>query len=338
MIKIEIFENFKNFLGYVEDFIELKFERCYRNIGNFKMELNNFKYLDILKIDNQILINKTDLFIIKRIEQYKNVNGELIMNIEGTDASCFLLDRVMNTGYSVSKGQYYMNIINQIINKNIRKDAGINRDMGIFSNVSANQGEGSLTSYMFNIYNLKEAITRLCSYANFGYRITFNPDLDSEQLKISLYKGKDKTKTIFFSEEYGNIENEEFKIDTFDIKNVAYVVKDETRDLVDEIIDLENKIGIERKEIKIDSAEERTATLNNLKKSTDNKITANLDILSNEQFKYRRDFDVGDTVTYESKTFNFTTTNTIMKVTEIYKNNNQFLEIDFGSKEAEFGD
>ena len=128
----------------------------------------------------------------------------------------------------------------------------------------------------------------------------------------------------------------ELNINTFNNKNVGYILDEEKENII-ETIYLEEKIGLERKETLVED-ENKTETIKNLKKSMENIITVNMDILSTEQYKYRRDFDVGDMVTYENETFNFTMTNTIMKVTEIYKNNNQYLEIQLGERSAEFGD
>ena len=341
-IFIEVFEDFNKLIGYVEDFIELKFERCYRNIGYFKMELNNFTYSDILKIDNQILINKTDLFIIKKIEQYKNINGELIMNIEGADPSCYFQDRVMDRSYKMETTTKYNNFLQTLVTANVKTEGDRKIDFFntlTFSNSSTFTDATDLNPtnpFTFKIYNLKEGITRICAYGDFGYKFAYNLTKTTGQIQFYTFKGKNLTNKIFFSEEYGNIDNLELNINTFDNKNVGYIVDEEKENII-ETIDLEQKTGIQRKEILIEG-EEKTESINNLKKSMKNIITVNMDILSNEQFKYRRDFDVGDTVTYENKTFNFAMTNTIMKVTEIYKNNNQYLEIQLGERSAEFGD
>ena len=340
-ITIEVLEDFSIFRGYIDNFVELKFERCYRNIGYLKLELNNFEYVDILTLGSQILINKKDLYIIQKIEQYKNVRGELIMNVEGADPSYFFQNRVMDRAYNLTTETRYVDFVRILIDDNIH---GFNQDREIseispqiFTQIDEKISKTLVPKlpFKFKIYNLKEAITRICSYGDFGYGFEYDLEYQENSIVPYTYKGADISNKVFFNEEFGNVENLELKLDAFNLKNVGYILDEEGYNII-ETISLGNPTLLERRETLIED-EEQTNILQEFKRSYENIITMNIDILDTEQFKYRRDWDVGDTIMYESKTFNFKAKNTIMKVTEIYTNNNKYLEIKLGDRGEEFG-
>jgi hypothetical protein len=325
MLKIEVFKNFK-FLGLIENYLYIKIERMYRNIGNFEMKLNNFDYSDLLEIENLILFNDEPYFI-KTIEYFKNINGITELQLKGCNLACILEDRILLEPLKINLNINYEDIIYNIINSNIINPNDINRKINIIKNANKkNINKKPQEEFTLKKISVREAITRLCGYSNLGYRFNYKNDF----LEFEIYEGKNLVDNIVFSSQFNNVDNIELKKDVKNQKNTSYLFLE---DVIYKTINYKKiNSGIERKEKIAEEGEEITKEELNLKNSNDI-LKVNINITDTEQFKYKIEYNLGDKVLFEDTFFNFKLENVILEVIEYYTDKLE-IEINLGEKVA----
>jgi hypothetical protein len=322
-MKIEVFKNFQ-YIGIIDEFVDATVERTYRNTAEFSINFNSFDYINILEIDNILLIND-EPYIIKEISQYKNLDGELRIDIKGFSPVYFLEDRILLKPFKIKQGEFYEDIIYNLIEENLINPTESSRKINFIKNRQKKTLQPkALTNFEMKAITVKEAITRLAGYSGLGYKFNFKDDF----LEFEVYEGRVLTDRVIFSEEYGNIADTNIKNSTIDQKNIAYSF--------DEFGNIEKKViyrniereGIDRKEVIID--DEDGSNINEVLKTSNDTLKINTLAIDTEQSKYKTNWDIGDTVIFENKFFKFEVEKPVMSIKEFYTN---ILEIEINFAE-----
>lgn len=317
-MKLEVFKGF-DLEDIIIDFESFRAVRAYRDAKGFELILKSLDQAGSLKDDNIILIGQ-DAYLIENFGKYKNPDNEARYEVTGRHINC-LLERRAVISYVVSTAMTYEAQIYRIVNENFINPTDPDRVLpGLINAASKGFTETPTESYEIKNKSALEIIREFAETADLGFRIIFDPD--NQQFIFEVYKGEDKTNDVFFSEEFSNVADVELTKRTEDYRNIGYLDNNGV------ITQIGTASGIDRREYST-SGDDIGNVLEELQRRKQI-ISANGQILNTNQFIYKDDWDLGDTVSFEDKQLGFNVERPVLEVTETYTNQ---LEI-----EAVFGD
>ena len=161
----------------------------------------------------------------------------------------------------------------------------------------------------------------ICTSYDCGFKLTC--DRDPNVFRFSLYRGLDKSETVIFSPQFGNLSKSEFTYDYTNYFNLIYTAGEgEGKDRVvieyeSDDVDYRSLVGLNRREYWLD---ERNCSSNSEHPQSDTYYFAVLqekgrekckelrpfveftgEIVDNGIYKYRVDYELGDTVLIENE-------------------------------------
>lgn len=356
MIELYIFNKDLELLGIIDEFEELLWERKYRAGANFILKLvPNKNNLNLIKTGN-LICKKDDLkelMYIEYIEYTTNEEEKNNMLIKGIS----LTDRILKSRITL-KRQIEKGTANHIMNRMLLKQTNESDNERRHIKklvVNDDNSEQFKNTYEYNsIYKyLDEEFKSISKMDNCGFKIEV--DLNNKQYIFKTYRGRDLSKSVIFSRAFDNISTEEYINSEANYKNVCVIAgqgEEEKRDLL--IYKDEDFEDFDRIELMIDArdipqdkeknGDKETAITNGKEaikllttrakekleeKQIINNYTA--DIINNN-FKYKKDFDIGDIVSIRNDEINLLYSDTITEIYEEYKNGYLNIEIVFGTE------
>lgn len=216
--------------------------------------------------------------------------------------------------------------------------------------LSAVPNLGSETIQYQNSYGVVATeIETLCTSYDFGINEVATR-LGTPGNTLTLFKGRDISDIIEFSDEYENITKAGYQNNTFDESTTAFVFGAGEGTERKSVVINANKSGLQRKELYVDARDlqqttdnitltdsQYTAVLTNRGKSklADRKriLTLNGEVpTSSKLFKLGIDYKLGDTVTIKSNLYNLKKESTITTIKKTYDNKGLFIEPVFGKE------
>lgn len=360
-MQIQVFNLDLDFLGICEEINDIEWVREFYRGGNFTMNAKlNQHNLDLLKKD-RILVkdgNFDDPMIIEYRELSEGENGDEDFLITGNSLTTRILSSRVTASRQVEKGYI------DVVMKNILKKQ-TEGELRSFKNLvcSPPRNFSDIFEHKSLYKSLDEEFETLSRLADVGHKIYI--DIEKKQFVFDVYYMPDISDQVLFSVDFDNLKNQRF-IDSHDnYKNVAIVCgqgnsdkdedDDETRDKV--IINNEEYTGFDRREVYIDARDINKDT----KKGTDKDgneidipiangpnaiklLTARgqeklVELLPVESFEgdlvennyvYKRDFDLGHRVMVRNKNWGVEFKQRITKITENYNVYGSSIEVSFG--------
>lgn len=360
-MQIQVFNLDLDFLGICEEINDIEWVREFYRGGNFTMNAKlNQHNLDLLKKD-RILVkdgNFDDPMIIEYRELSEGENGDEDFLITGNSLTTRILSSRVTASRQVEKG------LIDVVMKNILKKQTEGELRGFKNLVCSPPRNFTDTFEHKSLYkSLDEEFETLSRLADVGHKIYI--DIEKKQFVFDVYSMDDISDQVLFSIDFDNLKNQRF-IDSHDnYKNVAIVCgqgnsdkdedDDETRDKV--IINNEEYTGFDRREVYIDARDINKDT----KKGTDKDgneidipiangpnavklLTARgqeklVELLPVESFEgdlvennyvYKRDFDLGHCVMVRNKNWGVEFKQRITKIIENYNIYGSSIEVSFG--------
>lgn len=323
MKKIEIFdaETFE-LLNMSFQYDSVKVVRKFRGVGSIEMTFNSLEEGDKFELENYVLFNG-ETYIVENIHKYKDSRGIVKVEVFGSHINKLLDHRVLLPNVALESGKIAQHY--QIKSGEVYTTVAIRMVQECFTNLVApyNTGEwlervasldfkaSGTTLKADNDYTIEapvmlaEALNRVLSNKRLGFGITV--DYDAKKLCFNVYEPKEKD--VVFSEVFGNINDADYYTSIVDEKTKSVYANEETLKYE---CKGSNGSGFARKEL--------IHTNNTLEWETSQKArkSASFDIVDNQSFKYREDYDLGDIVEYYNATFNIKTQQQIAEVTETY--------------------
>lgn len=360
-MQIQVFNLDLDFLGICEEINDIEWVREFYRGGNFTMNAKlNQHNLDLLKKD-RILVkdgNFDDPMIIEYRELSEGENGDEDFLITGNSLTTRILSSRVTASRQVEKGYI------DVVMKNILKKQ-TEGELRSFKNLVCSPPKNFTKTFEHkSLYkSLDEEFETLSRLADVGHKIYI--DIEKKQFVFDVYSMDDISDQVLFSIDFDNLKNQRF-IDSHDnYKNVAIVCgqgnsdkdedDDETRDKV--IINNEEYTGFDRREVYIDARDINKDT----KKGTDKDgneidipiangpnavklLTARgqeklVELLPVESFEgdlvennyvYKRDFDLGHCVMVRNKNWGVEFKQRITKIIENYNIYGSSIEVSFG--------
>ncbi len=202
--------------------------------------------------------------------------------------------------------------------------------------------------------NVCTTLTKIAQVSNIGYRVRF--DRKNKKLLFECYQGINRCAAqnvnprVIFSEEFENVTDSKYSLETKNYKTVA-IVAGEGEGTARVIVTVGDTTGLERRELFVDAKDIQKGDL------TDNGYKALLiqrgnealaQSVKNETFEsnvnlqsslvYKKDFDLGDIVTCRNRAWNKAIDVRITEIEEVYENGIITLTPTFGSPLPELKD
>ena len=320
---IRIIDTNFNFKGMIDDYSSFYFVRNYYQAKEFQL-VCSCKYKEILKDEDIIFIDPKKPLIIESIIIDESKNQ---ITIKGRDIKSILERRItvpaVGQAHDSFKGnaedviKHYVetNAVNPVDKKRI-----INQLI-----IAPTTHKGQILNWQSRYKYLNSEITSICKTTGLGWEITL--DLVNNKFVFDVIEGKDLTNSkqkVIFSEDFNNITDVIKTNDSKNYKTMGYVAgqgEGENREVKE--VFKNNDIGLDRRELFIDA---RDIEENQDGKLTDRAeaklknfdyITSTESTVSNTNFIYQKDWNLGDIVIRKSDSY-FENLR-VREVTEVYE-------------------
>lgn len=249
MIEIYILDKDLNRIHIIDNYKSLIWANRYDDIGDCELMIN--ATLENLKMfQDCAFLSRDDDDMVCRIRKIQLITdkeeGDYLI-ITGYDVKSILSQRIIwrQTNFSGLAEDYLRQlVVENLINPNL-----IERKINNFE-LDNKVGFKEILNQQVTYDNLNTKIQEIIRSYHWGYKV---PIVD-KKFKFQIYKGKDRTNTVSFSDNYENISSTEYNEDKTDIANVALVAGEGTG--VNRITNtIGKKSGIERFEIYVDARE-----------------------------------------------------------------------------------
>lgn len=335
---LKILDSKLTFIGDIEDYISFYFIRNFFYAKEFQL-VAPIKYVEILKEDNYIYLNKYKSMIIEEVEINED---EETLTVKGRDIKSIIESRLteppLDKAYDKKTGSAE-EVIKYYVDKNCINPLNTERKIDNLI-LSENKNRGPRVSWQSRYKNLSREVETISKGAGLGWFIYL--DVKSKKLIFDVEIGIDRTESqninsrIIFSSDFGNISNTTHKRSSSNYKNIGYVGgQGEGAEREIQIVTKGNFSGLKRKELFIDARD--ISESDNLEDRGIAKLSEYDYILNtestiiNKNLIYEVDWNLGDLVTVKNS---FEKNNLrITEVREIYEDNRE-IEITVGTVEG----
>ncbi len=339
-MELYIYNRSLDLIGLIDVFDSLRWRRRYFQPGEFELHL---KYTDenvkLLEEDNIIARRDADeAGIIEGISIDKDdltVKGRFLSSL--TERRIIMTESVLNTTAELAM---------RTLVSNMSKIPFL--ELGELKNYK------ETVDLQVTYKNVCNTLTKIAQVSNIGYRIRFYRK--DKKLLFECYKGIDRSvgqninPRAIFSEEFENVSDNKYSLETENYKTVA-IVGGEGEGTARIIVTVGDTTGLERRELFVDAKDIQKGDLTNneykaLLIQRGNEALAQA--VKNETFEsnvnlqsslvYKSDFNLGDIVTCRNRDWNKVIDVRIAEIEEVYENGIITLTPTFGSPLPELKD
>ena len=317
-MRLEIFKNFE-LIDMIYSYESFEHTRKFADCGEFSLKLNNFNDINILSPNNIILVDNI-AYIIENVHRYKNANKTIETEITGRSLKS-ILDRRVITNFTLNTNATYEQQIYKLIQDNYINPINNHRKVEFIKNANfKNINLRPNQEVIFENKYLLDLIIEICKLCDLGFDMKYLPE--EKQIIFEVLEGKDLTNDVVFSEQFNNITDLEIYNQIKDYKNICYYKDNENISVIG------TGIGLDRREhIVSGDISEAIKQLEDRKEA----LSIECSVLSNEQFKYKIDWNLGDIVLIEDKGLNIFIEKRIIEIKETI-NEGHYIELVFGDK------
>lgn len=303
---------FKDFLlqTILFEYASFQFRRCFRGAGEFTLTLNGLDEIDNL-IEGNIILAQDDAYLIENTHSFSNMKGEKTLEITGRHINCLLERRVQETTAINTTDAIEVQLMALIDANFIHPIIPARKAAEISNKPVKGIDTKATTAYTLNKMALLELCNRICGNSGLGYRLNYLPE--ERTIQFEVLQGRDLKDQVFFSEEYANVSEADIYKQSNEYRNV--LCKDGTF--------TGDAAGLERREVMIDD----TQNLSDFQRL----ISVDGAILNTDQFQYRGDWDLGDTVTFIDRTLGFYVENPVLEIVETHGSDKD-IDVTFGKR------
>ena len=327
----------------IDSFNSLSWARRYYDVGSFSVEIISDIYKNIQDSEAKYLYctDFKETAILETLD-YDDRGSTTIVILTGRFLENLLENRVIKTTRT------YRGTTEQIA-RSIVNDFCINCQYPIEKlQLGTYKGLGQNRIFQVTGEDVKTTLYELLKLDELSYSIDY--DFENDELKFYVWQGLDRTEAqennswVTFSKNFENIQNDKYSIDETKYKNIAVVAGQ--GEGADRTIVEVNKVksGEDRKELYVDARdlqqdEDMTETeyLNTLKQRGESALqennrveTTEFEIDPDSNLQYKKDYDLGDKVTYKNEDLNLYIENRIIEIAEVFEDSEKKIDIVFG--------
>lgn len=329
MSEIRIYDASFNFKGIIENQTSLLWRRRYFETGEFEIYCPITPYnLSLIQLGNIVWKRgAVEAGVIESINLSQN-NIVNQITVKGRFLESYMDRRLIRPTYT------FNNELVEVCMRTILSNAVAIPlvQLGTLQNFTER------VSFQATYKNLLAYESKLSKYSGIGFR--FAPDFDNKTITFQCYKGLDRTmgqsdrNRVIFSEQYNNISEATYSVNSQIQKTVCYVGGEGEGSERKYVVTGDNSLtGLERRELFLNAADISSEDLttaqyeNALKQRGNNALETNAlsetfeaktEAIGN--FTYRVNYDLGDIVTIRKNTWGIATDLRISEITEAYEN------------------
>jgi hypothetical protein len=307
---IKILKDDLSFLTSIKAYSSFYFERNLTMPGEFQIVLG-IKYAEYFKEDYYIYLSRKKAFIIEIVIEDEKKNT---ITVKGKDVKSILNRRITIP----PTGQAYQTLtangetlIKNLVNLNCINPVDASRVIpGLVMAANQNRGETALWNSRYK--NLTKEAENIATLTGLGW--TVEVDQVNRQLIFDVVKGVDRShgqsinSPVTFSKKFKNMKNALRSVNTGNYKNYAYVAgqgEGAAREVVT-VTNGDDISGLKRRELVVDARD--LSTTDGLYSRGNTKLTETVIVkssemeITNNNFIYEEDWDLGDIVTVQTST------------------------------------
>lgn len=338
---IYVFNKQLNRIGVIDTYNTFIWNRKYYDVGDFELHLPLVPTnLELLCIGN-IICKNNDLKEAGYIN-YRNLiqeeNGEEKLIIKGKSLKGYISNRIIwNTTQLKDKAEI---CIRKLVNENCIVPSNENRKINNLI-LGGLKNFNQELNYQVSYKNVMDEINKISLMNNLSSRI--NLDYINKKLIFEVWQGLDRTTNqninswVVFSEEYDNVLKQYYVDSSINYKTTCLIAgKGEGAARIKEVLG-DNQKGLDRKEVFFDARDiEDVNSLNTrgIQKLEQFKRIVTFDSVINvrSNLDYRKDYDLGDIVTFKAKQWGQILHTRITEIQEVYDTNGFSINCTFGNK------
>lgn len=336
-MEIKIYDQNLYRKGSIENHISLIWTRKYYEPGDFEIHAPlTDKNIQLLK--EGYLVSKKD-----------TVEAGVIEDVT--------IDEAASSRKIIAKGRFLSSYFDRRLIRTFTFNGNAEEAMRkLYSSVSSiplvelgEQGDFDETiTFQATMKNLLTIETKIAKATGLGFRL--RPDFKQKKIILEIYSGKDKSLSqlansrVVFAETYGNLSKTTYHINTQLLKSKA-IVGGEGEGEERAYITVGGGEGLELREIFVDAKDVRSDDFETTSEYHDalaqrgydalaeNAITESFDgtVDLTGNFKYKKDYDLGDIVTIWKKSWGIRTDKRITEIQEVYENGGMTVVPTFGN-------
>lgn len=338
-MEVRIYDESFNLKKIVENYTSLLWRRRYNDVGEFQLTCPaTTENIDALQMGRVVWFKgKVEAGVIENRTMTQDYNkNELVAS--GRFLESYMDRRLIRPTYNFSgKVEVAMRTIldNAVALPMV--------ELGTLQNFTEE------VDFQATYKNLLDYEKKLAKYANFGFR--FRPDFTNKKIIFEVYKGLDHSATqsdrarVIFSEEFANMTSLTYTDNDQLNKTVCYVGGE--GDWEDKIVMVggdDTLTGLERREVYSDGSDltsngltiaqykaALTQRANEVLEGCEEAKSLTCQTMPNGNFVYGVNYDVGDIVTIEKKSWGVSENQRITELTEVYEQGLPTIEPTFGT-------
>ncbi|WP_433581585.1 siphovirus ReqiPepy6 Gp37-like family protein [Paenibacillus amylolyticus] len=330
-----------NLLAEIDDYESLQFTRRFYRAGEFEMHISLHKQgVDQLHKENIIVIDnkmhKAGIIQSRNIGQ--NDQGIEVLVIKGPTLGGILDRRVTVTDNFDRVRGPAETVMKHYVNNHLINSVNTQRRVPFMSN-APDLGRGKVTPWQTRFEPLNMVVQEIAKWCDIGWQVRL--DYSAKKWVFDVLPGRNLTASqntlppVIFSRDFDNIMSQSFTDSDQQFKNVGYAGgQGEYEDRLIQMVG--GGTGADRRETFLDCSSAENAAelvdLGNQKLSLLKSIVSyDGQIINTGSFIYEVDWDLGDIVTMQSKSWGVTLDSRITEAKEIYEPESK-IEISLGEE------
>lgn len=338
---VRILDQEFNLLGEIDNYESLQFTRRFYRPGEFEMHIHIGKrHTDQLLHDQVICINNQPhkSGIIRYREITQDDSGIETLIVKGPTLGGVLDQRITVTdNYDRIRGPAET-VMKHYVTNHLISSTYPDRNIPVFS-VAPNKLQGKETPWQTRFEPLDQVMQEIAEWCDMGWLVRL--DFASKKWVFDVLPGRNLTSNqkvlppVIFSHDFDNIQSQQYVDSKLQFKNAGYAGgKGEDEDRLIQLVG--GGSGLKRREVFLDCSSAENATelieIGNQKLSDAKQITTyNGMILNTGSFVYEKDWDLGDIVTLQNRSWSLTMDSRITEIKEIYEPASK-IEVQLGSE------
>lgn len=352
-MELKIFNRELSLIGIIDSFSSLIWNRKYNSIGEFQLNILFTEEINsLLKLDNIIYRDEGEAGFITSKEIKIDDNGADIIEVKGKSIIGYLERRIIWACEEINSN--VVEAAHRLITNNCIECI---EERKIPDLILEDNKEISIPLIMQVSYdNLFDTLSSIAQIHELGLKVDF--DIFNKILIFKIYKGIDrsinqiKVAPVIFSREFENILGQNYIESNSNLKNVA-LVSGIGEGIERKVTTIGTECGLDRYELFVDARDiSDTRQIENVyEEIISNEEYSNLLITRgneklaehyrikcfdstlniNSNMEYKKDYDLGDIITFFDKKWDVKVDTRITEICEIYDNEGLSLNVTFGN-------
>ena len=226
-------------------------ELSYYGVGEFEIytKATNRALASLVNGNYIKMPNKPYLWVIEKVEKLTDADNGVMISATGREAKAILANRIISKQTQLATD--LKTAVNALINNNAGATATalVRQITGLV--VEDSEVSQAIEETQVSYENLLSYTDELLKAYECGAKLRIGED---KSLLYKIYKGRDKSATVIFSQMFDNLLSGNYSIDESNYRNFAYVGgQGEGSERVFDTVQAEEASGIDRREVFIDA-------------------------------------------------------------------------------------